>query len=300
MRLTELLKSQIEMPGTRYFIIDTGRGYEDDTDFITYSWDRHRNNKIRSGDLFIYRKPGKLSATRQFYFYGCGQFENITSDDNVVASIINSYEFEQPIRQADLEDFRWEWKERYDSWEHFWNQYGINEVTRNDYHRLLSLLDRDDYNPQEEAVVKEARKRIKKQDYFVDDVQAMAKVRPWQREWSHIVKESYGWRCAMCDISDPGFLVGSHIIPVKDTSHKHDRANPANGLCLCVLHDKVFDKGYLSIDKTFAIIFSSAIDKQGYLYKVLSSITNDKIRLPKEYRPEQAFLDYHHKRVFLG
>lgn len=114
MKLGELFKSITSSQDINYFIIDSGQHASDD-DFKSYTWNRSRNNKIRPNDVFIYRKPQKLSDNGQFNFYGCGQFESVDGVDYVIAPIINAHPFERPILQSELSDFRWEWKKRGDN-----------------------------------------------------------------------------------------------------------------------------------------------------------------------------------------
>jgi predicted restriction endonuclease len=50
------------------------------------------------------------------------------------------------------------------------------------------------------------------------------------------VLASYRSTCAFCGLKIAGLVNASHIIPWKVSMEL--RANPRNGLCLCVLHDR--------------------------------------------------------------
>ena len=63
-----LFSSELQNPNTKLFILDTGRIEHRDIDFEMYSWNKHRYNLVEPGDLFIYRKPQKVSKTVNFTF----------------------------------------------------------------------------------------------------------------------------------------------------------------------------------------------------------------------------------------
>lgn len=293
MQLIDLFQTAISNKNTGFFIIDSGNYIKDD-DYLSYAWHRNRNNKIKAGDVFIYRKPQKLSSTGKFFLYGVGQFSRIEGDNSAIGYIENAHHFKNIITQQDLENFEWEWKRRENSWEHYWNQYGINQITKNDFERLLSLHP-ESYEPITDTEVIKFDRRIAEHNYYVDDEIASVKVRPWQRSWSDKVKNSYGYQCAMCDIEHTDFLVGSHIKPV--SVDKDNRTNPANGICLCVLHDRAFDRGHLTIGENGQIIFSPVL-RDFSLNKQLVSLTRKKFRKPLFNMPENNFLEYHRSSIF--
>ncbi|MFZ2835823.1 MAG: HNH endonuclease [Candidatus Saccharimonadales bacterium] len=295
MKLIDFFRDQIDKPETGFFIIDSGN-YEKDDDYVTYAWYRHSNNKIKAGDVFIYRKPQKLSADGKFYLYGAGQFEKLVGEDAVTGYITNAHQFKSPIKQVDLEDFQWHWKERGRSWEHYWGQYGINKITKSDFINILELLNDETHDMVEDQKVIEYDIQIAEGDFFVDDDTSTVKTRPWQRAWSQRVKDNYGFKCAMCDMSTPGFLIGSHIKPV--SIDKDNRMNPSNGLCLCVLHDKAFDQGYITVQDNGVIVMSPLIEKDIRLKNMLGDITKNKINKPMNYKIDNDFLTYHRVNIF--
>jgi hypothetical protein len=74
-----------------------------------------------------------------------------------------------------------------------------------------------------------------------------------QSRFSDAIKELYGHRCCFpgCDIADPRFLVGAHIARWSDNEKL--RGNLANGLCLCLIHDKAFEIGLFTLDERYCI-----------------------------------------------
>ncbi|MDG7005878.1 MAG: HNH endonuclease [Nitrososphaerota archaeon] len=71
------------------------------------------------------------------------------------------------------------------------------------------------------------------------------KFRLLQDEFREVVLDGYSNQCAMCDVKLPALLIASHIVPWSAT--KTHRLNPENGIALCALHDKAFDRHLISV-----------------------------------------------------
>lgn len=129
------------------FILDHGKledgelKYKDD--YTSYSWNTRQNNRIKVGALVLNRRPGKLNKDRKFEIYGGGRITHITEPDsegNVVATISDAFRIIPSIRQGDqfIEDFQWAHKNKKPgTWEHFWNQYGINSISFDDFKKIV-------------------------------------------------------------------------------------------------------------------------------------------------------------------
>jgi predicted restriction endonuclease len=79
------------------------------------------------------------------------------------------------------------------------------------------------------------------------------KTRIGQARFSQAIKDLYVNQCCFpaCTISDPRFLVGSHIARWIDNEKL--RGEMGNGLCLCLIHDKAFEAGMFTLDQNFRI-----------------------------------------------
>ena len=101
-------------------------------------------------------------------------------------------------------------------------------------------------------------------------------------------------------MSIPSFLIASHIIPwVKD---KENRTNPHNGLCLNSIHDKAFDKGYITITPDYKIKVSEYFDNYTNDIAVndfFVKFHNQSILLPDRFLPSKEFLDWHYHNIFI-
>jgi hypothetical protein len=96
------------------------------------------------------------------------------------------------------------------------------------------------------------RNQIEGKSYEVPDSTATVKTRgSAQKAFADVVKANYRNRCAITGITDKNFLVASHIVPwSKDQSIRLD---PANGICLSLIVDRAFEKGYLVIQDDHTI-----------------------------------------------
>ena len=137
-----------------------------------------------------------------------------------------------------------------------------------------------------------------------EDQLSIAKRRKGQDYFRRMILANYGGRCALTGISVPQLLLASHIIPWADKSHKKDRLNPCNGICLSALYDKAFDKGLFTISPDdYTIQLSSALREYGtqeYFDKQFGSISGKQMAMPIEYKPNRDFLAYHRDHVFIG
>lgn len=96
------------------------------------------------------------------------------------------------------------------------------------------------------------KEQIANKDYEVPDSYATAKTRgSAQKAFADEVKANYSFRCAVTGISKKEFLIASHIVPW--SADQSIRLDPANGICLSLLVDKAFEKGYLLIDDNLIV-----------------------------------------------
>ncbi|RKD73659.1 putative restriction endonuclease [Sinobaca qinghaiensis] len=303
--ILEIYRSELDLTDTRYFILDTkgiAQNY-DDKEFSSYDWLPSRYNRVREGDLFIYRRPASSSEVRGlFYFFGAGRIHSIT---DIGAGRIRGY-IDKPIKfdpfllQTDLEEFPWEFKDKGPTWEHFFNQYGMNEIKKRDFTGLLKLgsSDKSDIHFEEKEESEEVKMYQDQQqgNYFVEDLASTQKVRKGQSVFSTQVKRNYGFKCALSGIENQSFLIGSHIIPW--AANKSVRLDPSNGICLSVELDKAFDKGFITIDESYKVLISTEVNNYPNLKAKLDVYKDRKIKLPTKNPPRQDYLQWHRENIF--
>ncbi len=128
---------------------------------------------------------------------------------------------------------------------------------------------------------------------------AVAKVRINQNFFREMILASYRNRCAICSLPEINLLVASHIIPW--AVNVSLRMNPQNGICMCSLHDKAFDRGLIAISDNHRLLISTAIKKLSDEVAVQRGFLpyQDKgVRLPDKFLPDKKFIEYHREKIF--
>jgi putative restriction endonuclease len=128
----------------------------------------------------------------------------------------------------------------------------------------------------------------------------LIKARVNQSFFRATILSSYNQKCCITGLSIPDLLVASHIVPWK--SNDKERLNPQNGLCLNSLHDKAFDKGYITISSDYKVKVSKYFNdfKTDEAIKSLFLPLQDrKIKLPDRFLPSKVFLNYHYENIFI-
>lgn len=113
------------------------------------------------------------------------------------------------------------------------------------------------------------------------------------------VLASYNNTCCVTGIMTIDLLIASHIKPWRDCTEA-ERTNPRNGLCLNALHDKAFDKGYMTVTPDGRIHISSALkaNDDEILKRYFMIYDNEYIKFPEKFMPEKVFLEYHNDVIF--
>ena len=137
-----------------------------------------------------------------------------------------------------------------------------------------------------------------------EDKISITKQRKGQDYFRRMILANYGGRCALTGIDIPQLLLASHIIPWAAKSHKQDRLNPCNGICLSALYDKAFDQGLITFSPdNYSVVLSSSLrnnETKEYYDKYFGIIIGKKLTMPTEYLPNRDFLAYHRDNVFVG
>lgn len=308
-----IFNSELQNPNTKFFILDTGRIEHRDIDFEMYSWNKHRYNLMNPGDLFIYRKPQKVSENGKFYFFGAGKIEKISDvapealnfkqSGDLEASISKPILFDQflyqdQIHPTELKDTR---KEKDDSWNHFFNNYGMNQIDSDVFSFLLSkgLGKQQQVDTETNELRVAVHKQVLQRNHEVSNSEATVKTRgKYQRIFREdIVLPNYDYECAITGIKTLSLLRAAHIVRWAD--NKKERLNPQNGICLSVLADACFEKGFITIDSNYKVQVSEKAKKDPALFEEIARYDGLKINLPKlkENRPAKRFLLEHQNRV---
>lgn len=133
------------------------------------------------------------------------------------------------------------------------------------------------------------------------DVERMVKTRVNQSLFRKVVVNNYSNSCAICSLDIQNLLVASHIL--KWSENKEHRLNPTNGLCLCNIHDRAFELGYIGINTDYSILISSELKQikdQNTFSSLFGRHENQFIILPDKFYPNTDFLETHLNSTFKG
>ncbi|MBN1993546.1 MAG: HNH endonuclease [Anaerolineae bacterium] len=132
------------------------------------------------------------------------------------------------------------------------------------------------------------------------ETERLTKIRLGQRFFRESIMANYHQRCCICGIPIPELLIASHIIPWTDREDL--RLNLCNGLCLCALHDRAFDRGFLTIDAGYTVVISPMVDRympQEGVDRGLMVYKARPISLPDRFLPDKSFLEVHQNEYFI-
>ncbi len=134
-------------------------------------------------------------------------------------------------------------------------------------------------------------------DYAIENRKIEIEARQKQSRFREDVLVNFEKQCCISGITESNLLVASHIIPW--AKRIKTRLDPSNGLCLSVLYDKLFDKGYISFDRSFKVIVTSRLESlSDELLNILHEIEGRKMSQPVKHPIKQEYLAYHRKEIF--
>lgn len=129
----------------------------------------------------------------------------------------------------------------------------------------------------------------------------VSKGRLVQTFFRNSVLASYDVACAVCDADVACLLNASHIIPWSVDGSR--RADPTNGIALCAIHDRAFDRGLITFDRAHRLVISTAMpqeSKSDMLQLAFRSYSGRPIRMPHRFPPDPDALEYHRQHVFVN
>ncbi|MDB4925932.1 HNH endonuclease [Mucilaginibacter sp.] len=134
-------------------------------------------------------------------------------------------------------------------------------------------------------------------DYAIENAKREVNIRLKQSVFRQRVMENFNYECCLTGITEGELLIASHIIP---WAHQIEhRLNPGNGLCLSIFYDKLFDKGYFTLDLDWKVQISSRVSEcSEFLQSLLKIIDQKSIAKPLYYPPMEEALIYHTENIF--
>ena len=119
------------------------------------------------------------------------------------------------------------------------------------------------------------------------------------RAFRDTVLTAYGCACAVCGV---GVRVGDALVGVEAAHVRwHAQQGPdtvANGLCLCSLHHKLFDRGAFTLSPDAKRVWVSDLVNGAKAKRTLVRFHDRELR--SKTRPSPEFVAWHHREVFKG
>lgn len=103
--------------------------------------------------------------------------------------------------------------------------------------------------------------------------------------------------CRITRVDREAHLVASHTKPWRDASNE-ERLDPENGFMLTPNIDHLFDRGFITFDRSGILVVSSVVHGESIRRMGISTI--GKTDVGKFSSGQQAYLDWHRDYIFLG
>ena len=115
------------------------------------------------------------------------------------------------------------------------------------------------------------------------------------------VLRAYNYECAICgyNMRHGNTSVALEAAHIKWKQYGGPCEIP-NGLALCAIHHKAFDKGSIGLDESMRVQVSEAVNGGGIVGRLFWDFQGKIISLPqvKAYYPQDEFVDWHRREVF--
>ena len=122
-------------------------------------------------------------------------------------------------------------------------------------------------------------------------------------KFRQMVLRAYNYQCAICGFNmrhdnAPIALEAAHI----RWKQHHGPCEVPNGLALCAIHHKAFDRGSIGLDENMRVVVSGAVNGGGVVQRLFWDFAGKAIALPpvKDNYPGERFVEWHRKEVFRG
>ncbi len=117
------------------------------------------------------------------------------------------------------------------------------------------------------------------------------------------VLRAYNYECAICgfNMRHDSTSVALEAAHIKWKQHGGP-CEISNGLALCAIHHKAFDKGSIGLDGCMRVQVSPAVNGSGIVGKLFWDFDGKSIALPmmRENYPQNGFVEWHRREVFRG
>lgn len=129
-------------------------------------------------------------------------------------------------------------------------------------------------------------------DVPTGDAAVLARRRRGQSRLRTHVLQNYESRCALCDVAVGQLLIASHIVRWADGPELRGRLS--NVICLCKMHDALFESGYIGVADNLEVLIKPNVEST--VIEFLQR-TADRVRSPRSHSPASEYLGCHRRRT---
>jgi hypothetical protein len=138
-------------------------------------------------------------------------------------------------------------------------------------------------------------------EYAIQNKRIEVESRQKQSEFRKKVLGNFQGKCCLTGINEEPLLIASYIIPW--AAKIDSRLDPANGLCLSPLYDKLFDRGFITFENNLQVKITPNRKKLSVaLSKILIALENENIKanFPVNVPIKADYLEYHRDVIFIS
>ena len=131
------------------------------------------------------------------------------------------------------------------------------------------------------------------------DESRLRRERRLQSLFRQVVMIGYDSACAVCELGVAELLDAAHIRPWGQEHNR--RLDLSNGVAMCSLHHRAFDRGFLTVDPDYSIRLSRRLliaNPPPFHKSGLLEFCGCRLRLPSRFQPQADAFDDHRKNVF--
>jgi hypothetical protein len=150
--------------------------------------------------------------------------------------------------------------------------------------------DAEDY-PDRALDIAIRRGELRIEDVPTGDSQVLARRRRGQSRLRILTLSNYFSRCGLCDVRNTELLIASHIVRWGDDPAVRGRLT--NVLCLCRMHDALFEHGYISVCDDLTVLKRTGVTSTVIAYL---QGTSSRLRRPRHHLPAAIYLHRHRVR----
>lgn len=115
------------------------------------------------------------------------------------------------------------------------------------------------------------------------------------------VLRAYNYQCAICgfNMRHDNASIALEAAHIKWKQYGGP-CEISNGLALCAIHHKAFDKGSIGVDENMRVQISSAVNGNNIVSRLFWDFSGSQIHLPmqKEHYPQDNFIAWHTREIF--